>query len=399
MTNQDEVRGYVDQKLEELNGRLRALNKYVHENPEMAFKEFKSHDAICDFLEENGFKVTRHAYGMETAFEAIYGQGGRMVNFNAEYDALPGGHMCGHNLITTSSVAGFLGLAYILEKTKAPGRAQLLGTPAEEAGGGKIDLIKAGAYRDVSASLMAHGFGKSPEAGLEGYANARLAAAQHTTFTFTGKPAHAGAFPWDGINALDAFVAFYNNVSLLRQQIRPEERIHGCLLEGPKVANLIPEHAKVFYITRSSKLRDLKTLVTRVENCAKAAALATGCEIKIDRAEPYADIIFSNAINDRYREYMGSYGVNIGKAWASQGSTDQGNVSHTVPSIHACFALPEAGTSNPHQEEFAVAAGKDSSHDMAVKVGKSLALTGYDIISDDKYYDQVYKDWQQDLKN
>lgn len=388
----------VDKKISDLDSDLRDLNKFIHENPEMAFKEFKSHDAICDFLENHGFKVTRHAYGLETSFEAIYGEGGRLINFNAEYDALPGGHMCGHNLITISSLVGFLSVATSLEKSKAPGRVQLLGTPAEEAGGGKVELINGGAYKNVSASFMAHGFGKAPDEGYQGYANSRVAAAQHTTFVFKGKNAHAGAIPWDGINALDAFVAFYNNISLLRQQIKPDERIHGTLLENPKVANVIPDRTKAFYICRSSKLGGLTKLSERVDNCAKAAALATGCEIEIEHNNPYADIIYSDAINEKYIEHMKSRGLKIGHGPALQGSTDQGNVSHIMPSIHANFCLPDAGESNIHQPAFAETASRDSSYEMALKVGKSLAQTGYDLLVDDDFYNQAYKDWQQDLK-
>lgn len=211
-----EIAGYIDARLDEVNDKLREVNLTLHSNPELGFEEHIAHDTICDFLEGLGYKVTRHAYGLDTSFEAIYGTGGRLVNINAEFDALPGGgHMCGHNLISTCSLAAFIALTAVLEKTKAPGRVQLLGTPAEEDGGGKALLIKAGAFENVCASVMAHPSGID-KAGHYGYANSRVVAAQHTTFEYQGKSAHAGAFPWDGINALDAFVALYNNVSLLR---------------------------------------------------------------------------------------------------------------------------------------------------------------------------------------
>lgn len=393
-----EVSEFIDARLAEVGAKLREVNRTIHSNPELAFQEHIAHDTICDFLESLGYKVTRHAYGLDTSFEVIYGQGGRMVNVNCEYDALPdGGHMCGHNLISTSSITAFLGLAAALEKTKVPGRVQLLGTPAEEGGGGKALLIKAGAYKDVCASVMAHPGGI--EKGYQGYANSRPVAAAHLTYEYKGKPAHAGAYPWDGINALDAFVSLYNNVSLLRQQVKPDERMHCCLLEGPKVANLIPEHTKINFTVRSTTLRSLESLVERVDNCANAAALATGCVMEKSSEIPYADHICPQAMNDQFIKHMTSRGLKIGNNKSLQASTDQGNVSHVVPSLHAIFCLEEAGESNPHQKPFEQAAGKDKAHNTAVTIGKGLAQTAFDLVADDSFYEQTHKDWKQDIND
>ncbi|KAA8909348.1 hypothetical protein TRICI_004541 [Trichomonascus ciferrii] len=391
-----EIVEFVDARLAELGSKLREVNRTIHSNPELLFEEHIAHDTICDFLESLGYKVTRHAYGLETSFEVIYGQGGRMININCEYDALPdGGHMCGHNLIATSSIAAFLGLAAALEKTKVAGRVQLLGTPAEEGGGGKALLINAGAYKDVSASLMAHPGGNEKE--YQAYANTRPVAAAHVTYEYKGKPAHAGAYPWDGINALDAFVSLYNNVSLLRQQVKPDERLHCCLVEGPKVANLIPEHTKVDFTVRSNTLRSLEKLVERVDNCANAAALATGCTMERSSMIPYADHICPQAMNDQFIKHLTSHGIKTGNNKTIQASTDQGNVSHVVPSLHAMFSLEEAGDSNPHQKPFEKAAGKDKAHNVSITIGKGLAQTAFDLIVDDSLHGQVHKDWKQDI--
>lgn len=387
----------IDNKLEEVGEKLREVNRTIHSNPELAFNEYQAHDTICDFLEGLGYKVTRHAYGLDTSFEVIYGGGGKLVNINAEYDALPGGgHMCGHNLITTSSLAAFLGVAALLDHTKAAGRVQLLGTPAEEAGGGKALLLKAGAYKSVIASLMAHASGIVSD-GYEVYANTQTLAAQHLSYEFKGKSAHAGAFPWDGINALDAFVALYNNVSLLRQQIRPDERMHCALVEGPKVANLIPEHTKVDFTCRSSTIGSLKDLTRRVDNCAEAAGLATGCKLTRTAEIPYAELISPQAMNDNYIKHMTDRGVNVGNVMFMPASTDQGNVSQEVPSIHGMFCLEEAGSSNPHQKPFAKAAGGNKAHFQAILVGKGLAETAYDLLVDDKLLDRVNIDWKEQI--
>jgi amidohydrolase len=235
-------------------------------------------------LNENGYKVTKPAYGLETALEARSGSGGRLVNFNAEYDALPGlGHACGHNLIATASVTAFLALSAALKELKVPGRTQLLGTPAEESGGGKIALLRAGAYEGVNVSLMAHPGPTVPsKEGFTGTAGLHTIAHLGIDATFRGRSAHAGINPWNGSNALDALVCAYNNISVLRQQMKPDARVHGCILEAPKVANIIPDLTKVGYSIRSPNAKDVEELGRKVKNCLQAGALATDCQVTFE---------------------------------------------------------------------------------------------------------------------
>lgn len=192
---------------------------------------------MVSFLRKNGYDVTPHAYGISTSFEARYenGTGGRVVVFNSEYDALPGiGHACGHNLIAINGLVGFLGLSAALKATDTPGIVRLLGTPAEEGGAGKSKLLAAGAYNGVDVCLMGHPGPKERHGeGYTGTAGYRTVARTALIADFYGKPAHSGGNPWDGLNALDAVVSAYNNISMLRQQVRPEDRIHGCILESP----------------------------------------------------------------------------------------------------------------------------------------------------------------------
>ena len=215
--------------------------------------------------------------------EAEYGTAGRIVVFNAEYDALPGiGHACGHNLIATSSIASFIATAEAIRDNGIKGRVRLLGTPAEESGGGKIKLIRAGAYRGVDACIMSHpGPASSPHGDRksisDGVASTRSLARKKVIVTFKGKNAHAGLNPWDGTNALDAVVASYVNISLLRQQIQPTARIHGVIRNGGMEPNLIPDEASLEYFIRDASAASVDDIAKRVEACFNAGAKATGC--------------------------------------------------------------------------------------------------------------------------
>lgn len=221
----------------------------IHSEPELAYEEFKAHDNFVESLKSLGIDVTPHAYGVETAFVAEYGSGGRLVTFNAEYDALPGiGHACGHNLIASASFAGFLGVVAALKESGSPGRVRLLGTPAEEGGGGKLKLIDAGAYKDTAACLMIH---PGPQyllpGSIQGVAAIKMLANVKWKISFTGRTAHAAMEPWNGLNALDAVCLSYNAVSMLRQQIKPFERIHGVIVQGGDRPNVVPDRCSVQY--------------------------------------------------------------------------------------------------------------------------------------------------------
>lgn len=221
------------------------------------------------------------------------GQGGRVVAYNAEYDALPGiGHACGHNLIATSSIASFLGVAAALASSGGPGRVRLYGTPAEEGGAGKVRLIEAGAYKDVDACLMVHpgppspppkGFGGHGCCAPSGVAYAKSLANKKFDVTFKGREAHAAMAPYQGLNALDAVVLGYNGVSMLRQQTRPHDRIHGVILDGGNRPNVITSFTKTQYYVRSATLSEATALEGRVRACMDGAGTATQCEVNYER--------------------------------------------------------------------------------------------------------------------
>ena len=227
---------------------------------------------------DSEFRVTRHAYGIPTAFTAEYGSGERVVGINAEYDALPGiGHACGHNLIAEAGIASFLGLAAALRESSFPGRVRLIGTPAEEGGGGKLKLIDAGAYQDVSVCMMVHPYSFERCPGFTGDSFMPTIANHKFTIRYTGKEAHGAMAPWQGVNALDAVVLAYNAISVLRQQIKPYERIHGVIVNGGTRPNVISAHTETCYYIRSRTLQEAEELKARAMQCFKGAAIATGC--------------------------------------------------------------------------------------------------------------------------
>lgn len=261
---------------------LKAVNHTIHDNPELGYKEIIAHDTITTFLEAQGFNVTRHAYGLDTAFEAELGEGGRLVIFCAEYDALPDiGHACGHNLIATASIASFVALAEVVKKTGIKGRVRILGTPAEEGGAGKVKLLEAGAFSgDVAAAIMMHPTANhSFPPGYIALAGVKFIASLKFRVEFHGRTAHAGGEPWQGLNAVDAAVSAYTSISMLRQHIHPDERIHGVIEDGGNVPNVIPDYSRVNYYIRSPTNERAHLLLARVMACFEAAAKATGCTL------------------------------------------------------------------------------------------------------------------------
>lgn len=287
--NVDECLKYALKTIDAADPQLRELNKQIHSNPELAYKEYLSVKTISKFLRKEGFNVTDETYGLETSFTSEVGSsGGPLVIFCVEYDALPNiGHACGHNLITTSSVAAFLGAAGALQKYGIPGRIRLLGTPAEEGGGGKVKLIEAGAFKDdgnngadIAAAIMAHPVTAHQFSdGYTGLAGLKFIASHKFRVEFHGRAAHAAGEPWNGVNALDAAVAAYTNVSLLRQRMRPNERVHAVIEDGGTVPNVITAYSRMNWYVRSPSMQGADVLLDKVKKCCEAAAAATGCEL------------------------------------------------------------------------------------------------------------------------
>ena len=311
----------------------------IHSHPELNYEEHFAHDLLTSLLESEGLAVERGAFDLDTAFVARAGTGGPTIAVLCEYDALPGiGHACGHNIIATAGLGAGLAAAAVAEQ--AGGRVVVLGTPAEEGGGGKILMAQRGAFDGVDAALMVH------PAGAD-LARMDVIAVQELTATYTGEAAHAAAFPHRGRNALDAAVLGYINVAALRQHIRPTERVHGIFTEGGDKANIVPARAQTQWMVRSRSIRTLAPLKERVEACLRAGATAASCEVDIAwKPVVYADMLDNEVMVDLYTANAAALGRQVLAAdpkLAVVGSTDMGNVSYLVPSIHPMIQAAPLG--------------------------------------------------------
>ena len=340
-------------------GELVALSHFVHAHPEMGYEEFESSAAVANALEAAGFSVERGIAGLETAFRATKGSGALTIAFCAEFDALPDvGHACGHNIIAASSVGAGIGLAAVADELDLT--VVVLGTPSEEGGGGKIDLINAGYFEPVHAALMLHPWPGDHASGVfsDRERGACLAVDQFDV-TFHGKEAHASAAPWEGVNALDALTISQVAIGLLRQQLTPGDQVHLIVVEGGSAANIIPHHVVARVMVRSTTLEKLNVLRARVNACFEAGALATGATMDMtlightfSHMETDPDLIanYRHAAEGLGRSFV----LDDQGAPIPTFSTDMANVSLVVPSIHPLLGIPTHGAVN-HQPEFTAA--------------------------------------------
>ncbi|KAJ7091359.1 hypothetical protein B0H15DRAFT_230660 [Mycena belliarum] len=384
-----DVKSAIDEKLDEISPQLRKMSLEIHDRPELAFSEFFAHDLLTSFMASHGFTVTKHYLGLDTAFRAEYShkQGGRVLGINSEYDALKGmGHACGHSLIAVSGCGVALAVKAALETHDIPGKVVLLGTPAEEGGGGKVILLQRGAYEDMDLCVMCH-----PAPGAIKSANLGTStAAQDIEVEYAGRSAHAGAAPWEGTNALDAAFLAYSGISVLRQQMRPDHRVHG-IVEGNQdwAPNVIPDYAKMHWLVRAPTSAMLAAFVERVKRCFEAAALATSCEIKMKLAPPYFDLNQNQALGQEFSDVVRRrYGMTT-NGTAGYASTDFGNVSYALPALHPGYAIPTEPNGGNHTIGFARAAATQAAHDATMLVTKGLAHTGFRALSNDDFYKQV----------
>ncbi|KAG4444122.1 hypothetical protein IFR05_000351 [Cadophora sp. M221] len=379
---------FVSTYIDSISETLRPVNLKIHDNPELNYEEFIAHETLTNFMRSRkGWKVTPSAYGIPTAFIAEYDSGkkGPVISFNAEYDALKGiGHSCGHNLIATCSLAGALAAGEAMTKFSIPGKIILYGTPAEEGGGGKIKLLDAGAYSDhkVDINLISHP-GKVADCAL-------MSTNAYVSFKveYFGKEAHAAAAPWEGINALDALITAYNALSVLRQQTMPGDIIQGHIIDGGAAPNIIHAYAAGIFVTRALSKQRLKVLRKKVNKCFEAGAEATGATLKITEIMGYDDHVPNKALCKISSQVMNALGSDIPSPamdlirGATQASTDQGNISHAMPSVSLGFKIESV--EGPHNPGFAAAARTMEAHVAALRAGKALAVTGLEALTDEK---------------
>jgi len=371
----DEVCAAVDAMRDEL---LR-ISRAIHAKPELAFEEREAAALLVEALRGAGLDVADGSHGLETAFAAEFGpDGSPCVALLAEYDALPGmGHACGHNLIATAGVGAGLALAGLGERL--PGRVRVLGTPAEEHGCGKELMAREGALDGVDAALMMH------PAGVN-LANMPCIAMAELEIVYHGQSAHASAMPERGINALDAMMLAYQGVAALRQHIAADERVHGIVTDGGQAPNVVPERSAGRFYVRAANFENLEPLKRRVEACFRAGAEATGCEVEILwGVADYRDILFNEPLAAAFQanaEALGRRFFPWDKLPASlSGSTDLGNLSYRLPSIHPMLQASPIHVTI-HNPEFAKWAGSEMGDEAALDGAKALAMTALDYFAD-----------------
>lgn len=374
MVDLDAVKDRTDRVVDDWAQVLLEASHRIHAHPELGFEEHQAHEVLTTVLEDAGLSVTRSAYGLSTAFAARAGASGPTIAVLCEYDALPGiGHACGHNIIGTAGVGAGIAAATVAEELG--GTVLVLGTPAEEGGGGKIVMAQRGAFEGVDAALMVH------PAGVD-LARFGAIAVQQLEVTYHGRAAHAAAAPQAGRNALDAAVLGYVNVAALRQHIRPDERIHGIFTEAGQAANVVPERAAATWMVRSPSVRGLEKLKARVLACLEAGAAAAGCTMDHHWLDPaFADMVDNQPMIDRYEANLARTGrtlVDPSDLSAIVGSTDMGNVSHVVASIHPMIAVSPP-TVAIHTQDFVRYAGGPEGDRAVIDGAKAMAATVVDL--------------------
>jgi amidohydrolase len=356
---------------------LLALSRRIHGHPELAFEEEKACAWLCEALAGAGFAVEAGAYWLPTAFTARVGPGPLRLVVCAEYDALPGvGHACGHNLIAAMAVGAGLGLAE--EADDLGVELTVLGTPAEERGGGKVLLLERGALDGVHAAMMVH------PAPFELAAMPVIASTQFDVH-YTGKEAHAAAYPDLGINAADALVVAQTAIGLLRQHLRPGDRVHGIVTKGGDAPNIVPARTSATYMARAATLEELAEVRAKVLRCFEAGALATGASMEVvSEQRPYAEMRHHPGLLAAYRRNAEALGRRLQDDQGGRRapvSTDMGNVSQALPSIHPAISIDSAPVVN-HQPEFTAHCVSPAAERALLDGAVAMAWTAVDAAGD-----------------
>jgi amidohydrolase len=367
---------------------LRQLASNIHAHPELCYAETKAAGWICDLVEKHALAIERGAYGMPTSFVARAGKaGGARVAILAEYDALPEiGHACGHNLIATSAVGAFLAAAKVAGEVG--GEVVLLGSPAEEGGGGKIKLIEAGAFDSIDAAMMFHPFDRD----LLGHA---ALAMFHVTFEFHGTPSHAAASPHAGTSALTACMDTFRLIDGQRVHMKDGVRVHGYVTNGGQAVNIIPERAACEFSVRARDTKELARVRAIVERCAQGAATASGVRVEAHVSEGYKDMRNNLTLARRFGEHLSAFGRKAAESdpTVGAGSTDMGDVSHVVPSIHPYLGIVDKGAGMCHEHRFAAAASSERGLETAIQAAKALGRTAVEVLADAGLREAVRAEW------
>lgn len=379
-------REIILKSVDEISECLVEISHAIHAKPEISNEEEFACEILCEELRKHGFDIVMDIAGHRTGFIGTKSssKAGATIGFLAEYDALPGlGHACGHNIIGATSIGAAIALSKVIDITG--GTIKVFGTPAEEGGvngSAKASYVKDGLFENVDVAMMIH-------PGCHNQKTPSSLAIAPMDFEFFGKPAHAASCPEDGINALDALLLFYNGIASLRQQLTSDVRIHGVILDGGQAANIIPDYTRARFYIRAATGEGLKEVVKKVKNIAEGSACATGCTTKYTHIQHVLDNLSPNTVLDEaFASTLQELGEEVSSLPRGMGSTDAGNVSHAIPTIHPILSI--ADTEIPaHTVEFE-AACKSPKADASISLGaKSLALTGLKVLTDDTLLDAI----------
>jgi amidohydrolase len=364
------------------------LSLNIHDNPELGFQEVKAASWLSDYLKSNGFSVERNIAGLSTAFRAVYGEGKPKIVVLAEYDALPGiGHGCGHNIIAASAVGA--GVASKIVVDNLGGSIIVLGTPGEENFGSKIDMVKAGIFDDVDVAMMVH-------PSILNIAMERMLASSSLEVEFFGKAAHAAVQPSQGVNALEAIILAFNSINSLRQHIKEQARIHGIITDGGEAPNVVPAHSAAKFMIRAPDYAYLEELQGKVLNCFKGASLASGARLEYRWGDKvYAPIKNNVALAKLFSDNLELMGrrLDVFDLQIPFGSSDMGNVSQVVPSIHPMVAIVSPKVSL-HSVEFASAAASEAGHQGLLDAAKAMAMTMVDVIGRPEVLEKIKQEFR-----
>ena len=377
MTSQqvDQIKQNVCRDIDSRAKDLVSISHQIHEKPETNFEEHFAHKILTDYIADSKVNVTRGAFDLETAFDVrVSGGDGPTVAVLCEYDALPGiGHACGHNIIATAGLGAGLALSAVAEQCGA--NLVLMGTPAEEGGGGKIEMARKGAFRGIDAAMMIH----PADADL---ARMNAIAVQNLFVKFHGLAAHAAISPHKGKNALDAAVLGYMNIAALRQHILPTERVHGIFTNSGEKPNIVPRETEMDWYVRSPTIETLQPLKQRVAQCLDAGAMAAGCTVSFDwKKNTFADLVDNVPLLESYIRNAEQFGRKMTTDFlpgTGGGSTDMGNISYLVPSIHPMLQVAPSGVSL-HSAAFADHTKGEEANRAIVEGAKIMAMTAIDM--------------------
>lgn len=371
--------------INDLTPELNELSLEIYNNPELGYEEFQACKLHTEILKKYGFNVENNFSGVETGFKAEYksSKPGLTVAYMAEYDALPGiGHGCGHNLLGTVSTGAGIALKEIIDEIG--GTVVVFGTPAEETSGAKVTYVENHEFDNIDIAMMAH-------PGNEYVKSGTSLALEPVQFEFFGKTAHAAASPEKGINALDAAIQTFNSINALREHMRSDSRVHGVILDGGKAANIVPDYSmSQFYVRSTSKTYNLE-LLEKVKNCARGAALATGCELKISKYEfNYDNMVtnqeLSNVFNEKIYEVAG---IKMSEHLGGSGSIDAGQVSQVCPTIHPYFDITNDKNIASHTREMASCTLTDYAKEQMKNTIAALVLTAAEVMQNKELYEKI----------